>query len=447
MPAGTCKYHPSCSEYAIEALRKHGLVKGSALACWRASALQPVVARRGRLPVMPPRSSCILDRSRTSVRWLLERFHYNLGLTWAWAIVATTIVVRICLVPLTVRQIHSMQSLQRHAPEMKEIQRKYKGDKQKQNEELMKFYRENKINPAASCLPMVAQFPVFISLYLVLKHFSKHIPPGSDLSWLHFVPNITAPANSNWSGYVLLAVYAGSQICSTYFMSTSMDKTQRRIMMFLPLIFITVIAHFPTGLVIYWVTTNLWTVGQGLVTRRLVPEDRASPAPRARSARSRTPRARPTASRATAPTGAEPPAPKPKPQPQAPAAAAPREAEQGPRPAVSGERTVEATGETVGEAKWRALRELELLVPSLDKAAVRFQVLSEGERGLLGVGYTPARVLATAAEGERRREAPAEPGRERGRPPAARRCSTQVTAAIGVRCRIEIERDGRRRSR
>jgi predicted RNA-binding protein Jag len=62
--------------------------------------------------------------------------------------------------------------------------------------------------------------------------------------------------------------------------------------------------------------------------------------------------------------------------------------------------SVEATGETVGEAKWRALRELELLVPSLDKASVRFQVLSEGERGLLGVGYTPARVVATAAEGE-----------------------------------------------
>ena len=159
--------------------------------------------------MMPYRDHRHLDRSRTSCGGCSTRFHYNLGLPWAWAIVATTIVVRICLVPLTVRQIHSMQSLQRHAPEMKEIQRKYKGDQQKQNEEMMKFYRENNINPAASCLPMLAQFPVFISLYLVLKHFSKHIPPGSDLSWLHFVPNITAPANSNWSGYVLLAVYAG----------------------------------------------------------------------------------------------------------------------------------------------------------------------------------------------------------------------------------------------
>ena len=74
------------------------------------------------------------------------------------------------LVPLTVRQIHSMQSLQAHAPEMKEIQKKYKGDRAKLNEELMKFYKENHINPAASCLPLLAQFPVFIALYFTLKH-------------------------------------------------------------------------------------------------------------------------------------------------------------------------------------------------------------------------------------------------------------------------------------
>ena len=219
----------------------------------------------------------IISQLETVMKHVLNWFHYNAGFTWAWSIVAVTVVVRMLLVPLTIKQIHSMQSLQKHAPQMKEIQKKYKHDKQKQNEELMKFYRENKINPAASCLPMVAQFPVFISLYLVLKHFSKHIPPGSDLSWLHFVPNITAPANSSWSGYVLLAVYAGSQICSTYFMSTSMDKIQRRIMMFIPLIFITVIAHFPTGLVIYWVTTNLWTVGQGLVTRQMMPTAKPPP--------------------------------------------------------------------------------------------------------------------------------------------------------------------------
>ena len=225
----------------------------------------------------------ILSPLENAVRWLLERFHYNLGLPWAWAIVATTIVVRVALVPLTVKQIHSMQSLQKHAPEMKAIQQRYKGgDKQKMNEEMMRFYKENHINPAASCLPMLAQFPVFISLYLVLKHFSGVIEAHADLSWLHFVPNITARADSRWSGFVLLAVYALSQVFSSYFMSTTMDKMQRRLLMILPLVFISVIAHFPTGLVLYWVTTNLWTVGQGLVTRRLVPK--TSPAAAAAAA-------------------------------------------------------------------------------------------------------------------------------------------------------------------
>jgi YidC/Oxa1 family membrane protein insertase len=199
---------------------------------------------------------------------ILDFFHSNVGLPWAWSIVALTVLVRIVLVPLTVKQIHSMQSLQRHAPEMKAIQQKYKGDRTKLNEELMKFYKENHINPAASCLPLVAQFPVFIALYLTLKHFSHHITG----SWLHVVPDISAKTTSHWSGYILLAVYAGSQISSTYFMGTTMDKTQRNIMMVLPLAFITVVSRFPVGLVLYWMTTNLWTVGQGLVTRRLVPK-------------------------------------------------------------------------------------------------------------------------------------------------------------------------------
>ena len=121
------------------------------------------------------------------------------------------------LVPLTVRQIHSMQNLQRHAPQMKEIQKKYKTDKKRQQEELMKFYKENNINPAASCLPLLAQFPVFISLYFVLRH-SRSIRRGRrrPRPWLgHIVPNITAHANAHWSGYLLLVVYVASQIAST----------------------------------------------------------------------------------------------------------------------------------------------------------------------------------------------------------------------------------------
>ena len=98
------------------------------------------------------------------------------------------------------------------------------------------------------------------------------------------MPNISAKATSHWSGFVLLAVYAGSQVASTYFMGTTMDKTQRNIMMVLPLVFITVVSRFPVGLILYWMTTNLWTVGQGLVTRRLVPQ---TPAPVARQLRRR----------------------------------------------------------------------------------------------------------------------------------------------------------------
>ena len=82
------------------------------------------------------------------------------------------------LVPLTVRQIHSMQNLQAHAPEMKAIQQQYKHDRQRKNEEMMEFYKENNINPAASCLPIVAQIPVFIGLFFVLRDFEDEILPA-----------------------------------------------------------------------------------------------------------------------------------------------------------------------------------------------------------------------------------------------------------------------------
>jgi YidC/Oxa1 family membrane protein insertase len=246
---------------------------------------------------------------------ILDFFHGTVGLPWAWSIVALTVLVRIVLVPLTVKQIHSMQSLQRHAPEMKALQQRYKGDRAKLNEELMKFYKENHINPAASCLPLVAQFPVFIALYLTLKHFSHHITG----SWLHVVPDISAKTTSHWSGYILLAVYAGSQIASTYFMGTTMDKTQRNIMMVLPLAFITVVSRFPVGLVLYWMTTNLWTVGQGLVTRRLVPKAKpgavvAVPTGPKRS--SRTPPREVAGNGTDAVAAAEPAKPKPTGQPR-----------------------------------------------------------------------------------------------------------------------------------
>ena len=227
----------------------------------------------------------ILEPLEHLLRHILNGLH-SLGLTWAWSICALTVLVRMLLVPLTVKQIHSMQNMQAYAPQMKELQRKYKGDRQKLNEELMKFYKEKNINPAASCLPLVAQIPVFIGLFYTLRTFAKNPPPGN-LSWLHFVPSIADKANAHWSGLLLVAVYVASQLSSTYFMSGTMQQSQRVLMMILPFAFIPFIIHFPVGLVLYWMTTNLWTVGQGLITRRLIPKV-GPPAPGPRRS-SRTP--------------------------------------------------------------------------------------------------------------------------------------------------------------
>jgi YidC/Oxa1 family membrane protein insertase len=240
-------------------------------------------------------------------RHILDWIHSSVGLPWAWSIVALTVIVRMILVPLTVKQIHSMQNLQRHAPQMKEIQKKYKTDKRKQQEELMKFYKENSINPAASCLPLLAQFPVFIALYFVLRTFAKEAAlPGSSIygdnfNWLGLI-DITKHANVGW-GPLLLVIYAGSQIASTFFMSAAMNKGQRYLMMGLPLVFITFIMRFPAGLVLYWATTNLWTVGQGIITRRLMPK---TPAP---NPFKRTSKAPPKSEDGGAPAGAPAPAP------------------------------------------------------------------------------------------------------------------------------------------
>ncbi|MGH9391751.1 MAG: YidC/Oxa1 family membrane protein insertase [Vicinamibacteria bacterium] len=210
---------------------------------------------------------------------VLVWLHDTGGLTWAWSIVALTVIVRMLLVPVAIRQIHSMQSLQLHAPEMKAIQQRYKADRQKQSEELMKFYKENKINPYASCLPIVFQIPIFISLFFVLKGFEKEIFPKfpeSSLDWIGLV-NITEPTKDGW-GPVLIAVYVASQLTSTWLMSTSMQSQAQRIMiMVLPIVFLPFILGFPSGLMIYWLTTNLWTTGQGVVTRRQMPRPVAPP--------------------------------------------------------------------------------------------------------------------------------------------------------------------------
>ncbi len=232
----------------------------------------------------------VLSPLENLFRAILVWLHESAQLPWGWSIVALTIAVRIVLVPLMVRQIHSMQNLQLHAPEMKAIQQRWKHDRQRQNEELMKFYRENKINPAASCLPIVAQIPVFFALYLVLRHADTNLFPkyGGSPEWLNLV-DITEPVRHGW-GPLLLVIYVASQLTSSWYMSTTMQGAQRYLLLILPVVFVPFLINFPSGLMIYWLTTNLWTTGQGVITRRMIPK----PEPPARRT-SRTPRAEPAA--------------------------------------------------------------------------------------------------------------------------------------------------------
>lgn len=220
----------------------------------------------------------ILTPLEDLLTWALTHLHDSVGLSWAWSIVALVVIVRMLLVPLTVKQIHSMQNLQAHAPEMKALQQKYKHDKQKLNQELMAFYKENQINPAASCLPIVAQIPVFIGLFFVLKGFEKEVLPNyqaTDLDWLGLV-NIIENTKVGW-GPLLVVCYAISQLTSSFLMSTTMQPAQRALMLILPIAFIPFVLNFPAGLMVYWLTTNLWTTGQGLITRRLTPKPAPPP--------------------------------------------------------------------------------------------------------------------------------------------------------------------------
>ncbi len=204
--------------------------------------------------------------------------------SWGLSIVLLTVVVRAALLPLTFKQFKSMQNMQRLAPEIKELQQKYKDDKQRMNQEMMKFYQENNVNPLSSCLPLVAQFPVFIALfYLLQKDLRRDICPGlnpvgtenpkpcgeaGDAAFL-FIPDLTNKA----TGAVLVALivlYVGSQVVSTLMMSVTADKNQRRLFLALPLVFVFFILNFPAGLLVYWITTNIWTIGQQYIVRKTV---------------------------------------------------------------------------------------------------------------------------------------------------------------------------------
>ena len=203
---------------------------------------------------------------------ILRFWHNQVGLSWGASIIGLTLVIRLAILPLTFKQVRSMQEMQRFSPEMKRIRDRYKDDKQRQNEELMKLYKEHNFNPLGSCLPLVLQLPFFFGLYQTLRsaHFQAEV---GDNGQFFFIPSITKPLTGHTAALVVMIIlYVGSQLASSYVSSLSVqDKNQRRLLFIFPFVFVPVVINFEAGLLIYWITTNVFTVTQQLAIRKFLP--------------------------------------------------------------------------------------------------------------------------------------------------------------------------------
>jgi len=226
---------------------------------------------------MTPLTANILQPLIDVANGVLQFFHDSAGLSWGMSIIALTVVTRALLIPLTYKQLKGMRAMQALQPQIKELQEKYKNDKQRMQQEMMRFYKENKVNPLASCLPLLAQLPVFITLFYVLRH---ELPPdmgcpeaghcaayGAEFLFIHVLTGKATGAEL----ITLLVLYVGTQLASGAVMAVTADKSQRMMMFALPLIFVPFILSFPAGLILYWITTNFWTIGQQLVIKRIIP--------------------------------------------------------------------------------------------------------------------------------------------------------------------------------
>ncbi len=207
-------------------------------------------------------------------QWILEFWHGLIGdfpNSWGWSIILMTFTVRIAILPLTFKGVKSMQRLQTLQPEIKKIQERYKDDRQRMNQEVMAFYQSEKVNPLGSCLPLVLQIPFFISLFYLLRsdEFQQDIAsnPG-----FFAIDNLAEKVSDPVLLGVLIVLYVGTQLAASAVTAISADPTQRRIMFALPFVFVIFIVNFEAGLILYWITTNVWTIGQQLMVRKLYPK-------------------------------------------------------------------------------------------------------------------------------------------------------------------------------
>jgi len=240
----------------------------------------------------------ILNPLYFAVSWVIVTFHSLLGfifgkdshesIKWSLSIIGLVILIRIILIPLFVKQIKSQRALTALQPHLKEIQKKHKDDRQKQSEEMMKLYKEHKTNPLASCFPIIAQAPIFFTLFTVLNGIARNAPHGflkgdlllSAQQAKFFGANLSSTflsSNTNTQTKlvtVALIVFMSATTFTTQRQlmvkgmpkmdsSNNMMLQQQKIMLYVfPIIFAVSGVNFPVGVLIYWSTTNLWTFGQ-----------------------------------------------------------------------------------------------------------------------------------------------------------------------------------------
>jgi YidC/Oxa1 family membrane protein insertase len=238
---------------------------------------------------------------------VLKFFHNDIGVSWGLSIVLLTVLVRLCLVPLGMRQFHSMQRMAMHMPEMKKLRAKYKDNPQRLQQETMAFYKENNVNPFASCLPLLIQWPFLIGLFWTLRgnlrdqicpaiqhagrvaYAAKHgvslakaagqtfVCQGKDGSSFFFIKDLTN-SPKGVEVVILLILYIGTSIGSSMIMMMpGTEVNQRRMMLILPVVFAFVTIRFPAGALLYYIIFNLWMVLQQSVFKRLIGQQYRHP--------------------------------------------------------------------------------------------------------------------------------------------------------------------------
>jgi len=196
------------------------------------------------------------------VVWLYQNVIANYGIV----IILLTIIVRLILTPLTITQTRSMARMQKIQPQLKELQKKYKDDKQKLQQETMAFYKENNVNPLAGCLPLILQMPVFFALFQTLRNPTERVTDiVKDFNFLWLNLNERDPY------YILVILMVATMFLSTKLSTT--DPKQSKFMYILPVVFGFISWQFPAGILVYWVTTNIWSIGQQWIVNKIVKRD------------------------------------------------------------------------------------------------------------------------------------------------------------------------------